>query len=619
MLSELKQEIIKILKEVGIEKIEKIEKPEEEFGDLAFPCFPLAREFKKSPKEIAEEIVKKIVLPKDSLFSKVEAKSGYVNFFFNYPKITEKVLTQILKEKEKYGSSNIGRGKKVIVEFPSVNPGKPWHIGHARNAILGDSIRRILRFSGFNVEAQDYIDDLGLQVAQVLWGILNLKDLPKKEGLLKKEDQWQGRVYVKVANLFKDKPEVEKEVREIMKKIEEGSPEIKEIHKKIVDDCLKAQYETAFRLKIYHDLKIHESDIVHSGLFEMGLEKIKENEKIVLEESGKNKGCLVAKLEELEEFKGMKEPDKILIRSDGTSTYTGKDLVFQMWKFGIIKDPMKYKIWIKQPNGEYIWTTAEDGKPNKKFANADMVINVIGSEQSYPQKVLYYILKLMGYEKEFENSVHLSYEHVTFKEEHAPKHFSGRKGTWIGYSVDEVLNKAVSLALKEVKERNKDLSEKSMKEIAEKIGCGAIKYVMLSTDWEKQVVFSYKEALSFEGDTGPYLQYAHTRCLGILKKAEKWKENFETEKLEEGEKELVKKLLEFPEIVKKAGKDLKPHYICNYAYQLAGVFSEFYHTCPVLKAETQEKRNFRLTLVKSTEIVLKNALNLLGIETPERM
>ena len=623
----VREEVIHVLKDLDILKHEAIEEtlekpPQPAFGDLASNiCFSLSKKLKKPPQRIAEEVVSKIKIPKDSLLTRVEAKAGYINFYFDHLKLAAFTLQVITELEYSYGSSEMGEHKKVIVEFPSVNPGKPWHVGHARNAILGDSIQRILRFAGFDVEAQDYIDNLGLQVAQVLWGVLGLpkEKLPKREGLLEKEDQWQGRVYVLVADMFEEKAEVEAQVREIMRKMEFGDPMIKEVHGRLVDECLKAQYQTAFRLGIYHDLKVHESDILASGLYEKAYERIMKSDKVTRQPSGPNAGCLVAKLEEFPEFKGMKTSDKILVRSDGTATYTGKDVVFQMWKFGLIEDPMKYKLWMVQPNNQELWTTAEDGKPSDKFANAELVINVIGSEQMYPQRVLYHVLKLMGYEEQFEKSLHLAHEHVWFREGRKTKRFSGRGGTWIGFSADEVLDEAVRRALEEVEKRNPDLSDSEKRQIAEKIGVAAVRFSMLNTNWNKVVVFDYDKALSFEGETGPYLQYAHTRTCGILRKAGEWRPHFNITSLTEHEKTLTKILMEFPDVVERAARDLRPHYVCDYAHNLATALDKFYEFCPVLRAETEDLRNFRLTLVDATRIALKNALNMMGIAAPERM
>jgi len=623
----VKQEVIHILKSIDLLRLEALEEtlevpPQPAFGDLASNvCFSLSKKLKRPPQEIAEEVVSKIRVTEDSLFARVEARSGYVNFHFNHQKLAEFTLKTISELGDSYGGSESGKGRKVIVEFPSVNPGKPWHIGHARNAILGDSVQRILRFTGFDVEAQDKIDDLGLQVAQALWGVLNLPkgEMPKREGLLKKEDQWQGRVYVIVANMFEERAEVEAQVRELVRKMEFGDPTIEQIHTQTVDKCLRAQYQTAFRLGIYHDLKVHESDIIRSGLYKKAYEIITKSEKITRETSGPNAGCLVAKLEEFPEFSGMVAPDKILVRSDGTATYTGKDVVFQMWKFGLIEDPMKYRVWMAQPNGRELWTTAEEGKPSERFAHAHMVVNVIGSEQTYPQKVLFYILKLMGYEEQFKKSFHLAHEHVWLKEGEKVKRFSGREGTWIGFSADEVLDEAVRRAYEEVDKRHPDLTEKYKMEIAEKIGVAAFRYSILNTGWDKVVVFDYDKALSFEGETGPYLQYAHTRICGILRKAGKWRPTFEVPDLTEHEKTLIKVLMEFPDVVEQAAKDLRPLYICDYAHRLATALDQFYEACPVLRAETEELRNFRLTLINATKITLKNALNLIGIEALAQM
>jgi arginyl-tRNA synthetase len=622
----VKQGFIQILRKVDLLKEESLfnsleTPPHMGLGDLSTNIgFNLSKKMKKPPSEIAGIIASKIQIPPESFISRAEARSGYVNVFFNYPKLAKFVLETILTLDQEYGSSNLGESRKIVVEFPSVNPGKPWHIGHARTAVVGDTAQRILRFSGFQVESQNYIDDLGLQVAQMLWGFLNFSKnkMPKRSSLLEKDDQWQGRMYVKAANLFEDNKDVEEQVRKLMKKMETGDLKVKAQLTGLVDLCLKAQYQTAFRLGIYHNLKVHESHIVSSGLYDEAVETILQNAKIIREDSGPNAGCVVAKLEEFPEFEGMKSPEKVLIRSDGTATYTLKDLAYQMWKFGLLKSKMKFTPWLSQPNGDKLMTTADKGVTIPASSNTEKVVNVIGSEQKFTQKVLLYILRLIGYEREFRNSIHLSHEHVWLKGEQ-PKSLSGRAGTWIGFTADEVLDEAVRRAYQEVEKRNPSMPETDKKRIAESVGTAAFRFSLLNTSLDKTVDFDYDTALSFKGETGSYLQYAHTRICGILRKAGEWKKSYGIGSLTKSEKNLILLLAKFTEIVEQSAKDLKLNSICKYTCNLATALDKFYESCPVLSAENKDLRNFRLTLIAATKITLKNALTLIGIQPLEKM
>jgi arginyl-tRNA synthetase len=412
--------------------IAKFELPKEEFGDLASPiAFDLAKKAKKPPRKIAEEINEK--LGESELFEKTEvAGAGYINLYLNSAKFAETVLTSI---DEDYGKSELGKGRKALVESPGVNPNKPWHIGHMRNALLGDSVARLLEFAGFQVQRIDYIDDLGLQVAQSVWGFLNLSN--KSEG---KVDHWLGAQYVEVAKKIEDE-KIKEEVRALVKDLEEGTSENAKLGRELALKCVLAQYETGFKLNVFQDVMVWESDIVREKLLDSAMKKALDSGAVVKEKEGKNAGCIVAKLEELEEFKGMESADKVLVRSDGTAVYTGKDLAFQLWKFGLIPSNFKFKKLTKQLDGRELYSTATEGEA-KEFGKADLVLNVIGVEQTYPQQVLKMILKLLGYEKQAENSVHLSYEHAALPE----AKFSGRKGTWKGFTADELIDETTKEA-----------------------------------------------------------------------------------------------------------------------------------------------------------------------------
>ncbi|MEW5996348.1 MAG: arginine--tRNA ligase [Candidatus Micrarchaeota archaeon] len=601
MFLKAKTEIAKIISDAsGLseeEAFSSLEMPKGEFGDLACKAaFLLAPWQKKNPAQIASELIP--MLKPHKWVEKVEAAGPYINFFFT-EKFYADALKDILEKGKSYGE---GRKKgKAIVEFPSVNPNKPWHAGHLRNAILGDSVARVLAHAGWSVESIDYIDDLGLQVAQSLWGYMHLGNKP--EG---KFDHWIGMQYVEVAKRMETDARVQAEAREILKKMEEGNNEISKKARWLAEECVKAQYETDFSYSIFHDALIFESDIVHI-IFQEGLSLLKSSNAIVLEKEGKNAGCWVVKLGE--KFQKMQDPDKILIRSDGTATYTGKDLIFQLWKLGKLKGKFKYKTFIKQPNGKEAFATG--GAAPKPFGNAGMVVNVIGSEQIYPQEVIREVLVRLGFEEEAAHYIHLAHEHVTLPEEK----LSGRTGTWKGYTADELLEESMRRAKEKI---SKDVPENEKDAIARAVGEGAIRYSFVRTTPEKKLVFKWEEALSLEGNSGPYLQYAYVRAIKIMEKAEDKPVISAKYAFQPEEKKLIRELCAFPELVEKSASAFRPHLIADYSYMLSELFSKFYTLHPVLKAE-KDVRKTRLAIAKSFETVLGNSLTLLGMPLPEKM
>jgi arginyl-tRNA synthetase len=576
--------------------------------------FELARQRKMAPFKIAEELIAGISLANYSLIEKIENKGGYLNFFAKRGEIFSGTVSEVLAKGENYGKNSSFSGN-VLVEFPSVNPNKPWHIGHARNAVLGDTLSRVLIAGGYSVTKMDYIDDLGLQVAKVYWGTENLR---KPDG--SKNDNFLGLLYVDVEAKANEDLKVEEGVRGIMHEMEKGVEPTAGNVRFLAESCVRAQYETAYRLGVYHDALIFESNIVSSGLFSKALEKMFETGCVKKEEGGDKAGCIVCDLSEFPEFANVTDARVVLVRSDGTATYTAKDVAFQMWKFGLFSNPFKFKEFASQPNGVVAKASAKEGDAYSPPA-AKMVINVIGAEQAHPQRTVYNILRKMGFSSEEERSFHLAYEHVWLPE----GKFSGRKGTWVGYSVDNVLDEAVSRALAEVEKRNPEMPEEEKMKTAEAIGTAAVRYVLVKYAPEKKITFAWEEALSFDGNAAPYLQYALARCKRILEKSSGKPDASETSDLHEDEYTLAREIAAFPSEITRVAGSLKKEIwgtrtelvrLSEYSYGLATLLSRFYTTCRVVGSEHEGRR---LALVEATYWALKNSLSLLGIPEVGRM
>jgi len=562
---EIRKEIVKVLKttlkDVDVEKYLEVP-PQPELGDLAFTCFELAKVQKKSPKYISIGIVDGIKFPKDSLIEKAEVKGGYVNFFLNWNKISENILKDILTEKEKYGKSAAGKGKNVLVEFAHPNTHKGLHIGHFRNICLGESLCRILEAAGHKIFRVNYQGDVGPHIAKALWAFINVYGCKVPEEKERTKAEWLGELYAETEKKMEDE-KVASEVAEINKKLYGGDKVIMKLWE------MTRKWSLVYFGEIYKELGTKFDKLYFES--EVGKRGMKIAQEILKKGIAKeSQGAIIVDLEKhgLGIF--------VLVSQDKTPLYPAKDLELAELQF-------------------------KDFKPDQR-------IHVVSTEQNLYFKQLFKTLELIG-SPAANKSYHLSYELVTLKE----GKMASRLGNVVLYR--QLRDKVVEKVLEEMKDREM----KDKEEIAMSIGLGAMKYGMLKVGPEKVIFFDWEEATKLEGNTGPYLQYAHTRCKGILEKAGKWKPNFNFEQLAGEEKNLVKSLVKFSEVVEQAAKDLKPHYICNYIYELATVFDRFYEFCPVLKAETDEQKNFRLTLVQATKIVLKNALNLIGMEALEKM
>ncbi|MGC9149740.1 MAG: arginine--tRNA ligase [Candidatus Micrarchaeia archaeon] len=546
----------------------------------------------------AKEICSKINQKQKKFFSRAEELNNYINLFFDYKNVFLEMLKESLEE-GKEEKEKQKKKEKVIVEYPSVNPNKPWHIGHLRNALLGDVISRLFLKNGYEVERINYIDDLGLQVAINVFDYLKNKEVKED----KKFDHFAGERYVEAYKQYEEKEEVKKEVEEIMKKMEEGNNEVAYKAKEFAKNCVLAQYETSFNYSIFNDLLVWESDIAREKLLQKALE-IGKQKGIFFEGSGENKNCLVAKVFGKE---------KILVRSNGVATYFAKDIAFHFWKFGILENVFNYEKFLKQPNGEVLYSTSQKGE-KMDFGKARMSINIVGSEQKEEQEAVREVIKKFDEQAEV---VHVAYEEVRLKEER----FSGRKGTWITYTADELLEEAKKRALEQIRKRF-EMSEEEKQKVARVIAVGGIKFEILRSAPNKKFIFSWDKAINFEGDSFAYICYSYARAMRIIEKymqeEKEIKLDFSKYEINEEEKELIKNILLIEKSEEEAFKNFKPNLICEQLLKTASSFASFYEKHKVLKAKEEEK-NFRIALVFLYSKKIKEALSILGIEVVERM
>jgi arginyl-tRNA synthetase len=551
------EEVKKILKQAtGLEEINLEIPPDQKFGDFAFPCFQLSKKLKKNPAEIAQELSTKI--KPNNYLKEVKAVGPYLNIFVNKEKLAGIVIKKVMQEKEKYGSSNTGKGQKTLVEHSSINPNAEPHVGRTRNALIGDSIVKILKFQGYKVEAHFFVNDVGKQIAMLVLAARG-KALSFKKLLA---------LYVEFNNRLKEKPELEKEVFETLYKLEKGDNKIKKEFEKVVKICIKGQKELLEELGIKFDFFDYESQYLWSKRTNELMEKL-------LKIPGCFKDSDGRVVINQEEFKNeMRSPYLVITRSDGTSLYALRDIAYTL-------DKMKKALCRN--------------------------ILVLGEDQKLYFKQLSSALKLLGYKAP--EAVHYSFVLLETGK------MSTRKGEVVLLS--DFMNEAVSKAESEVKKRG---NIKNVKQTAKMIGYGALKYSILRVSPEKNVTFNWDVALSFEGETAPYIQYAHARCTSILKKAKiKMDKNIDFSLLKTDEEQaLIKEISSFPDVVLEATNLLKPHVIATYLYSLSKTFSEFYHVCPCI-IDDKKLSNARLSLVLSTKQVLKTGLSLLGIESPDRM
>ena len=592
------------------------------FGDLSCNApFLLAKELKKKPFEISKILSDKYVDFQSDYISSTDAHpSGYLNLFVNQSKTNEMILKNSISDN--YGKLSLGNKKTITVEHTSVNPNKALHIGHVRNIVIGDTIARIMMKAGFDVNVLNYIDDSGLQVADIILGFkeLGFSQIPPNN---KKFDQYCGdEVYVKTTEKYEENPSLEEKRKQILQELEDGTSEIAKFADEITKKVLEGQLETCWNLSVTYDCLNFESQIIRSGLWKNIFEKLKEMNLIEFESEGKNSGCWVIRGKD-------KEDDKVVVRSNGTATYIAKDIPYAAWKLGLIDDPFNYKKYEKvQPNGKILWeTTLSNTEEPKQNFFGEQVVTVIDSRQSRLQQI---ITSLMGKFKSNDDAyVHLGYESVTLSPDTAKTlgldtqgkstQMSGRKGLYV--NADSVIELLKNKIQSETKKRNPELDDDSVKKIADDVSIASIRYEMIKQDLDKIITFDITKSLSLEGDTAPYIQYGYARAARVLEKANS-EPNFDAkyELLEHDyEKNLVKIIGLFEIQVKDAANNFSPKVIAKYCYDLAVAFNGFYEHVRILDSDNDDLINVRLCLVKSFMSTLQNALDLIGITAPSRM
>ena len=611
--------------------------PNLEFGDLATPlCLKLARELKQNPLQIAESLAEVLRLMDLPCLAEITiTRPGYINFKWDYAALALAIFTEIRETTTKYGHHSLPAPAKIVIEHTNINPNKAAHIGHLRNSCLGDTLARMLKGIGYDVEVQNYIDDTGTAVADIVVGMEVLGWQEDERSY----DYFCWDLYTAINDRYTEEPDLKKRQLEVLHLIEEGNNPVADLAKQISIRIVECHLATMARLDIFYNLLTWESDILHLGFWQHAFNTLKGTGGLVLETEGANAGCWVVKLGSHKDFAGMENPDKVIVRSNGTATYVAKDIANQMWKFGILGKDFSYKYYSKQANGQDLWTGVSEETPaaDWNFGHADRVINVIDIRQKYLQDVLRVSFDQLGFHQQSENSIHFGYEVVTLsadaarelgvkidEEEGKEKEIfamSGRKG--IGVKADDLVERLLETTTAEVARRHEDYSEEEVQKLALDIAVAAIRYYMQRYNMSSLIIFDFKEALTMEGNSGPYIQYAHARVSSLLRRA---KENGLEPCLEmpagftlnSSEINLIKRLAELPEILLKATDSLQPSVLAEYAYQLAASWMSFYDASPVLNAPP-EQAGWRLALAQSYKQVLANTLTLLGIPAIERM
>ncbi len=607
------------------------------FGELAIPvAFHLARQLKRAPVSIAREIVENIG-PLEGVSALEVAGNGYIN---------------VRLDRGAYGAGILeGKGEarevvsgKIIVEHTNINPNKAAHIGHLRNAVLGDTFVRMLRASGRTVEVQNYIDNTGVQVADVVAGFHFLRKMSYGDvvELIERTrfDYYCWDLYAEVSA----HPELKEWRQHTLHAIEHREGELVHLASKVSEVIVGYHLDTMARLGVRYDLLPRESDVVWLKFWETAFEQLKERKAIYFETEGKNKGCWVMPASAFKEQTGEETDDsKVIVRSNNTVTYVGKDIAYQLWKFGLLpgKD-FFYVLWPE--HGVYVTTADAQPRLDREFGRGDSVYNVIDSRQSYLQDVVVAGLRALGYNEQADRSIHFSYEMVALSprtcvelgielsEEDKRRPYvevSGRKG--LGVKADDLIDKLIEKAQEEVDSRHPEAPAAERREVATQIAVGALRYFMLKYTRNSVIAFDLQEALSFEGETGPYAQYTAVRARNILRKLAERGESLPDfakaldqaalarQLADENLWQLLLMASKADSAIDRAVASGEPAHVAKYAFQLAQAFNNFYHSYPVLTEENAEKRTFLLWMTDYFRGQLERTLAVLGIAVPEYM
>jgi arginyl-tRNA synthetase len=629
--------------------------PTRALGDLAVPvAFQLARTLRKAPRAIAQELAQALgVIP--GIARIVATPNGYLNLFLERPAFfTARARQQVAPEPPAV--------EKTIVEHTAINPNKAAHIGHLRNAALGDTLVRALRFRGTPVETQNYIDDTGVQVADVIVGFTAIErrtvDEVRTIADTSRFDYYCWDLYSRVTEWY-DGDQARLAIRAaVLHDLEQGGNDTAALGAFIVDRIVRAHLQTMARLNIGYDLLTYEGDILRLQFWAHAFDTLKAQGAVFLQTEGKLAGCWVMRIEEggagdhTAETEDPEQREKVIVRSNGVVTYIGKDLANQFWKFGLLGLDFHYRLFATQPDGRALWATtsgaSEPGAP--PFGHAQRIYNVIDSRQMYLQALLSQALRTLGHPLEAEHSIHFSYEmvalsHATARElgyetaaDETKKPFvevSGRKG--LGVKIDDLLDLLTNKAGAEVAKRNLEFTPEECQRAGAQIAVGAIRYFMLKFSRGKLIVFDIEEALSFEGETGPYLQYAVVRAGNILHKLQEREGVSEADVLAALDRTpadeitaesddpthdlwaVVFEASRLDEVVEQVVRSLEFSGLAKYAFGLAQTFNAFYHRYPILNEESADRKRWRAAGVAYVRAQLARALDLMGIDVPNRM
>jgi arginyl-tRNA synthetase len=625
--------------------------PDTKMGEFALPvAFELAKRLKKAPRRIAEELVTALS-PLPGFASFQVAGAGYINARLD----REIAMLTVARDVRVEPAVRL----HSLVEHTSINPNKAAHVGHLRNAILGDTFVRLLRAAGQKVDVQNYIDNTGVQVADVVVGLtelekLNLEDVRTLMVSLKQQDKridyycWD--LYARVSQWYTADPtqlERRKKIRlDVLHELEEGNNETAEIADLVATAVLRRHLETMQRLDIEYDFLPRESEILHLHFWDLAFEQLKQKGVLYLETQGKNKGCWVMKRPGAEATaEGETDEDaKVIVRSNGTVTYVGKDIAYHLWKFGLLGRDFGYQPFYKYPDHE-CWISAEVGEEeHPQFGGAQAIYNVIDSRQSDPQSNVIEALRGMGYTSEAARYTHFSYEMVALTprcaldlgyevaEEDRGRAYievSGRKG--FGVKADDLIDKLIAAAQAEVDTRHPERTEADRHSIANSIAVGALRYFMLKFTRNSVIAFDFKEALSFEGETGPYVQYAVVRARSIFRKAETTPSavlagfdeavaaSIRDEEEGSGVWELWVTAAKTSLLIELCISTSEPAYLAKHAFQLAQQFNNFYHRRHIMTEKDAAKKKLLLATAAVAERELVRLLACMGIESPEAM